>query len=154
MNDDALTRLECRIAKLETSIRRWKRFGACSVAVFACLGLMAAQRSNVFKTSQIEAQRIIIRDAEGHELITLGMLEKKYPGMEIKSLGSAAHAMFFTSNDHVTLALSDYNGASSITLNSGTAQYPPDFSMVRVTPDGKAQRLFRAPAPGGQAGQK
>ena len=122
MNDDALTRLEQRIFKLEAANRRWKHFAACSVIVFACVGLMAAQRDKAIKADQIETQRIIVRDARGRELITLGMIDEKFPGMRLKLPGSETSASFFTGADHATLALMDHNGASSITLNSGTAK--------------------------------
>ena len=43
MNDDAMTRLERRIATLEIANRRWRRFAACAVIGLACLGVMGAQ---------------------------------------------------------------------------------------------------------------
>ena len=41
MNDDACTRLEKRIAKLELANRRWRRFAACSAVGLVCLGAWA-----------------------------------------------------------------------------------------------------------------
>ena len=146
MNDDALTRLELRIAELEVANRKWRRLAGCSAIVLACIGLMAAQKDKSIKADQIETQRIVVRDAEGHELITLGMIDKKFAGMRMQSPGRRASASFCTSADHATLALTDQNGASSITLNSGTAQNPPDLSMVKVGPGQQVQRLFRAPS--------
>ena len=80
-------------------------------------------------------------------MTTLGMLGKKYPGMRLEFPGSYAKAKFFTSSDHATLALSDQNGSRSLTLNSSTAQSPPDISLVRVGPGAQVNRLFRAPPP-------
>ncbi len=145
MSDDAMTRLEQRIARLEIVNRRWRRFGACTALVLACLGLMAAQRSNVLKADQIEARRIVIRDAKGHEVVILGMIDNKFPGMRLQYPDTGSNAMYFTSADHSTIALMDQNGASSITLNSGTAKAQPNISMVRVEPGGRAKRLFQAP---------
>jgi hypothetical protein len=145
MNDDALIRLQQRIAKLESAHRTWRRFAACSAISLACLGLMAAQKANNIKADQIEAQRIVIRDASGKEMIILGMIDNKYPGMRLHAPGGQSGASFFTSADHATIALMDNNGASSITLNSGGASTAPDISMVRVGPGRKVQRLFRAP---------
>jgi hypothetical protein len=131
MNDDALNRLEQRIAKLEAANRRWSRLAACSAIFLTCIGLMAAQSNNVIEADRIEAQRILAKDAEGFDLITLRRIDN-YPGMRLQFPASRASATFFTSADHATLALMDQNGASSIILNSGTAQSPPDLSMVRV----------------------
>ena len=71
--NDACNRLEQRIAKLELANRRWRRFAACAVVGLGCLGVMGAQKDNVIKATQIEAQRIVIRDTKGKEMITLGM---------------------------------------------------------------------------------
>ena len=117
----------------------------CAAVAFGCLALTAAQREKTIKVDQIEAQRIIVRDAGGQELITLGMIDQKFPGLRLQLPGSRASASFFTGADHATLALMDHQGASSITLNSGTAKSPPDLSIVRVVPGPKVQRLFRAP---------
>ena len=43
MNDDAMTRLERRIATLEIANRRWRRFAACAAIGLACLGVMGAR---------------------------------------------------------------------------------------------------------------
>jgi hypothetical protein len=145
MNDDALTRLEQRIARLEVANRRWKRLAACSAIVLGCMGLMAAQRDKAIKADQIEARRIVVRDAEGREMITLGMIDQKFPGMRLQFPGTQAGASFFTAADHATLALMDQNGSSSITLNSGTAKSAPDLSVIQIGPGGKVKRLFRAP---------
>ncbi len=144
MNDNALTRLEQRIAKLELANRRWRRFAACSAIGLACLGVMGAQKVDVLKADQIEARRIIVRDAAGHELIILGMIDN-YPGMRVQYPGSGSKATYLTGADHSTIALSDQNGSSSITINSGGAKSPPDISVVRVSPGPRVQRLFRAP---------
>jgi hypothetical protein len=150
MNDDALTRLEQRIARLEVANCRWRRLAACSAVVLVCAGLMAAQkqqkqkRGNIIKADQIEAQTIIVRDDAGKELITLGKIDN-YPGMRIQFPGSRVLASFFTSADHATLALSDNNGSSSVTVNSGGAETNPDLSMVKISPGPQIKRLFRAP---------
>ncbi len=150
MNDELLARLEQRIARLEVANRRWRRLAACAAVVVTCAVLMAAQkqqkqkRGNIIKADQIEAQTIIVRDDAGKELITLGKIDN-YPGMRIQFPGSDAHASFFASADHATLALSDNNGASSVTINSGGANSNPDISMVKVNPGPKVKRLFRAP---------
>lgn len=144
MNNDAMTRLEQRIARLELANRRWRRFAACSAISLAGLGMMGAQKGNSIKADLIEAQRIIIRDPAGAELITLGKLDK-YPGMRLRYPGSRVNATFSTGDDHATLAISDNNGASSITINGGGANNAPDISMVRVGPGRQVQRLFRAP---------
>ena len=146
MNDDACTRLEQRIARLELANRRWRRLAACAaVAGLACLGVMGAQRDNVIKATQIEAQRIIVRDTNGKELVTLGKIFDNYAGMQVHYPGSRSGASFYVGADHATIALMDNNGASSITLNSGGAKSPPDLSIVRVGPGTKVQRMFRAP---------
>jgi hypothetical protein len=111
----------------------------------AGLGVMGAQRSKDMKVDQIEAQRITIRDAAGAEMITLGKIDKKNPGMRLTYPGSRSSASFFTSDDHATLALMDNTGSSSITLNSGGASSAPDISMVKVGPGAQVKRLFRAP---------
>jgi hypothetical protein len=144
MNDDAMTRLEQRIAKLEVANRRWRRFAALSAIGLAGLGLLGAQKVNNIKADQIEAQRIIVRDPAGAELITLGKIDK-YPGMRLRYPGSGASASFFTGADHATLAIMDNNGSSSITINGGGANNAPDISMVKVGPGRQVQRLFRAP---------
>lgn len=146
MNDEAMTRLEQRITSLEIANRRWRRAAACSAVVLACVGLMAAQKNNVTKAEQIEAQRIVIRDAAGQELMTLGKVDN-YPGIRLRYPGSPVNAMWFASADHATFALMDNNGASSITLNSGGASTQPDLSMVKVGPGRQVKRLFRAPGP-------
>jgi hypothetical protein len=145
MNDHACTRLEQRIARLERANRRWSRFAACAVVGLGCLGVMGAQRENVIKATQIEAQRIIIRDTKGKEMVTLGMIFDKFPGMRVQYPGGPCNANFFVSADHSTVALSDNNGSSSITLNSGGAKSDPDLSIVRVGSGTKVQRMFRAP---------
>jgi hypothetical protein len=150
MNDDACTRLEKRIAKLELANRWWRRFAARSAAGLVCLGVMGAQKSgvqknNVIKATQIEAQRIIIRDAAGKELITLGKVFEKFAGMQVQHPGSRSNALFYVGADHATMALMDNNGASSITLNSSGAEGGPDLSIVRVGPGTQVQRLFRVP---------
>jgi hypothetical protein len=144
MNDHAMTRLEQRIAGLELANRRWRRLAAGSAIGLACLGVMGAQGSKVMKADQIEAQRVIVRDPAGHQLITLGMVDN-YPAMRFQYPGSGSRATYFTGADHSTIALMDNNGASSITINSGGAQSQPDISIVRVSPGPKVQRLFRAP---------
>lgn len=144
MNDDAMTRLEQRIARLELSNRRWRGLAAGSMIGLACLGLMGAQRGNVTKFDQIEARRIVVRDPAGHEVVTLGMIEK-YPGLRVKSPSSGANATLFTTGDHMTFALSDNNGSSSITINGGGPRNAPDLSMIRVGDGSRVQRLFRAP---------
>lgn len=144
MTDNPIANLEQRLAKLEVANRRWRRLATASAITFASLGLMAAQKSNVMKADQIEAKQLIIRDAGGREIITLGTIDKKFTGMRVQSRETKANAMFYV-GDHATLALSDQNGSSSVTLNSGTAEFPPDISMVRVGPGRQVQRLFRAP---------
>lgn len=146
MNDDAMTRLEQRIARLELANRRWRRLAACSVLILACVGMMAAQRGgNNISADQVEARKIVVRDDAGREMIILGMLDKKYPGMRIQTPGTMVNTMFFTSSDHATLAMMDNNGASSLSLNSGGATSNPDISMVKVGPGRQVKRLFRAP---------
>ncbi len=148
MNDDTCTRLEQRIAKLELANRRWRRFAACAAAMgLVCLGVMGAQKEKVIKATQIEAQRIIIRDSAGNELVTLGKIFDKYAGMQVQHPGSRSNATFYVGDDHATLGLFDNNGASSITLNSGGAKSGPDLSIVRVGPGAKVQRMFRVPTP-------
>ena len=107
---------------------------------------MGAQKDTVIKATQIEAQRIIIRDTKGKEMVTLGMIFDKFPGMQVQYPGSKCNANFYLSADHSTIALMDNNGASSITLNSGGANNNPDLSIVKVGPGGRSvQRMFRAP---------
>jgi hypothetical protein len=144
MKDDALTYLERRIAKLEVANRRWRRLAAFSAIGLACLGAMGAQRDKVIKADQIEARRMIVRDAAGQEVIILGMIDN-YPGMRLQYPGTGSKATYFTGADHSTIALSDQNGSSSITINSGGAKSQPDISIVRVSPGPRLQRLFRAP---------
>lgn len=143
--NDACTCLEERIAKLEVANRRWRRFAACSAVVLACLGVMGAQKDNVIKATQIEAQRIVVRDKAGKELVTLGKLFENSAGMQVQYPGGRSNAAFYVGADHATLALMDNNGASSITLNSGGAQSKPDLSIVRIGRGAKVERLFRAP---------
>jgi hypothetical protein len=145
MNNEVCTRFEQRLARLELANRRWKRVAACALVGLACLGVMGAQKENVIKATQIEAQRIIIRDPKGKEMITLGMIFDKFPGMQVKYPGSACNANFYVSADHSTMALLDNNGASSITLNSGGAKSSPDLSIVKVGPGTRVQRMFRVP---------
>ena len=111
----------------------------------ACLGVMGAQKENVIKATQIEAQRIIVRDTNGKELVTLGKIFDKYPGMQVQYPGSQCNANFYVGADHSTVSLMDNNGASSITLNSGGAKSTPDLSIVQVGPGTRVQRMFRAP---------
>ncbi len=145
MNDDACTRLEQRIAKLELANRWWRRFAACSAAGLVCLGVIGAQKDNVIKATQIEAQRIVIRDTNGKELVTLGKVFENYAGMQVQHPGSKSNALFYVGADHATMALMDNNGASSITLNSGGAEGGPDLSIVKVGPGTQVQRMFRVP---------
>jgi hypothetical protein len=144
MNDDISNRLERRIARLERANRRWRRLAACALVGLGCLGVMGAQRENVIKATQVEAQRIVVRDKAGKELIILGMIDN-YPSIRVQYPGSGTHATLFAGADHSTFAMMDYNGASSITLNSGGVKSKPDLSMVRVNPGPKVERLFRAP---------
>ncbi len=144
MNDDVMTRLERRIAGLESANRWWRRSAACAAIGLTCLGVMGAQKSNTTRADQIEARRIVIRDPAGHEVITLGMIDNS-PGMRIQYPGSSSHATYFTGADHSTIALTDQNGSSSVTINSGGAKSQPDISVVRVSPGPRVQRLFRAP---------
>jgi hypothetical protein len=106
---------------------------------------MGAQKDNVIKATQIEAQRIIVRDPNGKELVTLGKLFDNYAGMQVQYSGGRSNATFYAGADHATIALMDNNGASSITLNSGGAKSEPDLSIVRVGPGSRVQRMFRAP---------
>jgi hypothetical protein len=144
MTDNACIRLEQRIARLERANRRWRRLAACAVVGLGCLGVMGAQRDNVIKATQIEAQRIVVRDKAGNELIILGMIDN-YPSMRVQNPGSRTHATLFAGADHSTFAMMDNNGSSSITLNSGGVKSKPDLSIVRVNPGPKVERLFRAP---------
>ena len=134
MNDDTCTRLEQRIARLEIANRRWRRFATCAVVGLGCLGVMGAQKENVIKATQIEAQRIVVRDAKGKELVTLGKIFDNYAGMQVQYPGSRSNASFYVGADHATISLMDNNGASSITLNSGGAKSAPDLSIVKVGP--------------------
>ena len=145
MDNEVCTRLEQRIARLEVANRRWRRFAACSAIVLACLGVMGAQKENVIKATQIEAQRIVVRDSTGKELVTLGKVFENYAGMQVQYPGGRSNASFYVGADHATIALMDNNGASSITLNSGGAKSAPDLSIVKVGPGTKVQRMFRAP---------
>jgi hypothetical protein len=145
MNDDACNRLEQRIARLELANRRWRRVAACAVVGLGCLGVMGAQKDNVIKATQIEAQRIIVRDETGKELITLGKLFKNYAGMQVQYPGGRSNASFYVGDDHATIALMDNKGATSITINSGGAESTPDLSIVKVGPGTRVQRMFRAP---------
>jgi hypothetical protein len=145
MNDDACNRLEQRIAKLELANRWWRRLAACAVIGVGCLGVMGAQKENVIKATQIEAQRIVVRDSSGKELVTLGKIFENYAGMKVQYPGGRSSASFYVGDDHATIALMDNNGASSITLNSGGAKSAPDLSMVKVGPGTRIQRMFRAP---------
>ncbi len=144
MTDDACTRLEQRIARLEVANRRWRRLAASAVVGLGCLGVMGAQRDNVIKATQIEAQRIVVRDKAGKELIILGMIDNN-PSIRVQNPGSGANATLFSAADHATFAMMDYNGSSSITLNSGGVKSKPDLSIVRINPGPKIERLFRAP---------
>jgi len=142
--NDAMIGLERRVAGLEAANRRWRRLATCSAIALGGLALLAAKADDTLKADRIEARRLVIVDEQGRALIDLGMMDGKFAAVQVKSPGGKAKAMLYTGEDHPTLALSDQDGSSSITLNGGGAETPPSISVVRLIP-GQIHRIFQVP---------